>query len=219
MAFAGFDCSYFPGTATMAWLKANTNLVWCGFYLAPAPSHKDATWMVRRATLELQGWGFAPIYVGQQTIGPGEHNVNASMGVADGTQATDLLKQAGFAEESVVFLDLENGLPLTLPEGGYVAAWADAVKGHGYTPGVYTSHAMADAVRDVVPDARIWTFNVPTIAPTDFHGVTFPVPAPAGSGYEDAVAWQRAQNVAITANERVFRVDLDSSLTADPSKP
>ncbi len=23
----------------MAWLRANTNLVWCGYYLGPAPSH------------------------------------------------------------------------------------------------------------------------------------------------------------------------------------
>ena len=32
---AGFDCFSFPGMAQMAWLKANTNLKWVGYYLAP----------------------------------------------------------------------------------------------------------------------------------------------------------------------------------------
>ena len=33
---ARFDCFSFPGMAQMAWLKANTNLKWVGYYLAPA---------------------------------------------------------------------------------------------------------------------------------------------------------------------------------------
>lgn len=219
MAHAGFDCSFFLGTAAMQWLKENSNLEWCGFYLAPAPSHRDMSWMVRRAVMEAQGWGFAPVYVGQQVVGPGERNTNASTGMEDGAEATTLMRTAGFAEGSVVFLDLENGLPLTAPEGDYVRAWVAAVAHGGFTAGVYVSHAMASAVRAVAPAARIWTFNVPTIAPADYHGLTFPAPSPEGSGFAEAVAWQRAQNVNIQVNGRTVKVDLDSAASSDPSKP
>jgi hypothetical protein len=49
--FVGFDCLAYPGTDEMTWLKANTNLGWCGFYLAPAPSHSDSSWIGCRSDL------------------------------------------------------------------------------------------------------------------------------------------------------------------------
>ena len=33
MAFAGFDSVAYPGDDVMAWLKANTNLSFAGYYL------------------------------------------------------------------------------------------------------------------------------------------------------------------------------------------
>ena len=57
-AFAGFDAYQYPGDETMDWLKANTNLVWCGYYLAPSPSQtKDTSWMGKQAYLAGAGWG------------------------------------------------------------------------------------------------------------------------------------------------------------------
>ena len=81
--FAGFDASGFPGLSEMEWLKANTNLAWCGFYLALAPSHPDAGWMPHRAELAAQGWGFAPVFVGQQVTGPGSRHTTAGQGIID----------------------------------------------------------------------------------------------------------------------------------------
>ncbi len=56
MGFAGFDSLAYPGDDVMAWLKANTNLSFVGFYLAPAPSRPTSKWMGRRALLASQGW-------------------------------------------------------------------------------------------------------------------------------------------------------------------
>src|SRR5258706_14699190 len=95
--FAGFDCSEFPGLAEMTWLKSNTNLTWCGYYLAPAPSHASGSWMGQRPALTGAGWGIAPVYVGQQIQGPGRHNVSGLQGTRDGADAVDLLKSDGFA--------------------------------------------------------------------------------------------------------------------------
>ena len=108
----GFDRSQYPGAAKMALLKSSTNLVWCGFYLAPSPSHKDKGWMGQRATLVGQGWGIAPIYVGQQVIPPGSQRPSTAQGTTDGKDAADLAAQAGFAGGTCVYLDLENGPPL-----------------------------------------------------------------------------------------------------------
>lgn len=214
--FAGFDISGYPGDATMAWLKANTNLVWCGYYL-PAPSHPRSTWVGKQAQLRAAGWGIAPVFVGQQVIGPGSHNPSAASGVADGNQAVSEMTQDGFAPGSCVYLDIENGPPLTPPQIDYVSNWCDTVQQGGYTPGIYCSHLLAAQVHSLRPDCRIWAFkltNQPNPVPSPF-----PNPDPSGSGYADADAWQLAQNVSITVSNSTLTVDLNSATVEDPGAP
>lgn len=150
MTFAGFDTSAYPGDAAMGALKATTNLAFTGFYLGPAPSHRDIGWMDKRATLVAMGFGLAPIYVGQQTIGPGSRNVSAAQGTIDGGDAAGLMLEAGFPDLSVCFLDLENGPPFHGAQISYVQMWCAALKLGRYTPGVYCSHAIAEDVRAAV---------------------------------------------------------------------
>jgi hypothetical protein len=66
--FAGFDTSIYPGDAALqAWMKPGSPYEWVGYYLE-APCHRDGSWGGKRATLSAMGWGFAVIYVGQQTF-------------------------------------------------------------------------------------------------------------------------------------------------------
>jgi hypothetical protein len=135
---AGFDRSDYPGDTTMAWLKANTNLVWCGYYFGPAPSHSGTSWMGKRANLVAAGWGIAPLYVGEQVIPPGSQDPSATKGTTDGREAVTFMANEGFAPESCVFLDLEDGsLPQRLSD--YTASWIKAVADGGFQPGVYCS--------------------------------------------------------------------------------
>jgi hypothetical protein len=99
----------------MGWLRANTNLTWCGYYLGPAPSHTSTSWMGQRAALLAGGWGIAPLYVGQQIKGPGRHKVSAAQGSADGLDAAHLMQSEGFAAGTCVYLDLEDGPPFKPP--------------------------------------------------------------------------------------------------------
>src|ERR1700753_3783870 len=160
--FAGFDRADYPGDAVMSWLKNNTNLVWCGYYLAPAPSHGNTSWMTNRAKLVAAGWGISPVFVGQQVTGPGSHNSSASAGVTDGESAAAMMKSEGFPAGSFVYLDLENGPPLTQLQKDYVANWCDAVTAGGYGPGVYCSHLLALDVHTLRSECRIWVFKVAT---------------------------------------------------------
>jgi hypothetical protein len=93
--FAGFDSSEFPVIAEMNWLRSNTNLVWCGYYLAAAPSHGSTSWIRQRVQMAKAGWGVAPIYVGQQINGPGRHSVNGPQVKTDGNDAVTVTLLAG----------------------------------------------------------------------------------------------------------------------------
>ncbi len=218
--YAGFDSSGFPGQAQMDWLAANTNLVWCGYYLAPAPSHGNAGWMGQRAALADGGWGMAPIFVGQELRGPGSHHVTEAFGTSDGTMAAALMRAEGFSDGACVYLDLEDGPPLSAPRTAYIGAWVDAVAQAGFTPGVYGSHLIAGSVHALRPDARIWAYRVTTTASHPVPGTNFPDLHPAGSGYVGAYAWQLAQNCRLAlpgAPKAAMVVDLDTAVTADPS--
>jgi len=217
MAHAGFDTSGFPGTGKMATIKSTTNFEWCGFYLAPAPSHPDAGWMPHRADLVAQGWGLAPLYVGQQMTGPGSHIVTKAQGTIDGNNAVHLLQSAGFPPGTFVYLDLENGMPFPSNQQDYVAAWVKAIEDDGtFKPGVYCSHTLADQVHHLVASARLWVFKVPTTAKHPIPGPPFPSPNPSGSGFAGAHIFQLDQNGTTTLAGTPLVIDLDSALTADP---
>lgn len=216
---AGFDASGYPGDAVMAELKKTTNLEWCGFYLAPAPSHPDPGWMTKRATLVAQGWGLAPIYVGQQVTGPGSHLVTAAQGTKDGEAAVQLMLHAGFPSGSFVYLDLENGAPFSTAQQEYVGAWCDAVTAAGFGAGVYCSFQIAAEVAKLRPKVRVWAFHVRTVAAHAVSGSTFPTPDPSTSGFAGAALWQLDDSAEISVGGRTLLVDLDSADTADPSAP
>lgn len=221
--FAGFDRSDYPGAAAMAWLLAHTNLRWCGFYLAPSPSHQALSWM-KAPPEAFEGWGRAAIYVGQETTGPGSHKVTAAQGTIDGQDAAALMTEANapFEDGSCIWLDLENGMPLTTAQREYVAAWCDAVTAEGYAPGVYCSFQMAALIAQLRPGVRIWVFHVPTVQQHRVAGSTFPSPDPSTSGFAGASVWQRDDEAVIACSVApggVLTVDLNSANSADPSAP
>lgn len=221
-AFAGFDISNYLGDAMMAWIKGNTNAVWCGYYLGPAPSHPEINWMGRRSQLQQNGWGLAPTYLGQELSGPGSHLVNAAQGAVDGAGAATLMRQDGFAPLSTVYLDLEDGAPFVEPRVGYVEAWARAVNENGYKPGFYCSHGIASAVHQSVPEARIWAFKVDISDTHPYPDLVFPDPAPNGCGYPAAFAWQLEQNCVVEtsgAPAGKIKIDLSTANLPDPGAP
>ena len=217
MAYAGFDRADCPDLAMMARLKAETNLEFCGFYL-PAPSQRGTTWRGKRAALVAQGWGIAAIFVGQQVTGPGARNVTAEQGSIDGARADAAMAVEGFAPGSWVYLDLENGPPLTQAQVEYVRAWSSAVERGFYRAGVYCSYMFAAQVQSLLPSARLWVFHVPSVAAHPVDGTTFPTPDPKTSGFAGAVIWQRADEARLTAFDNLA-CDLNSAMMRDPGAP
>jgi Domain of unknown function (DUF1906) len=147
---AGMDRMVYPGDDVMTKLWDHTNLEWTGFYLDPAPSRhyrgklRGKGWMHKYQFLNNLGWGFAPLYLGQQTQGPGSKVVTANQGSTDATDAAKLARLAGFPNRSVIYLDFEQwDLPLKQPAKDYFAAWSQGVFDADFYPGLYCNYHLA----------------------------------------------------------------------------
>ncbi len=224
MPFAGFDCSGFPGKPIMEKLKDTTNFRFCGYYLAPAPSHSDPSWMGQLSFLNDLGFGTIPLYVGEQVTGAGSLNPSSRKGLQDGRDAAELMQDQGFVAGSCVYLDLENGPPLNahgLPLDQYVKSWCEALSDGGFQPGIYCSHLLAKQVVDLQPGARIFAFKVATTDPHRGPSSPYPEPDPSQSGFDGTFVFQHQQNalISVKGEAKRLKVDLDSAATEDPSAP
>jgi hypothetical protein len=220
MPYAGFHSLAYPGTDMMQWLITNTNFTFVGFYLAPAPSRPDSDWMDKYNTLAGLGWGFAPVYVGQQEASqPGSHILTAAQGTQDGQDAVNLMVNAGFPLNSVVYLDYEQGGPASTAALAYIGAWVDAVQFSAltYVPGIYCSYLTAPSILALRPDVYIWVYQLTSPAP----GPNFPTADPMLSGVQSATAWHYAANTNVTfvgAPKPSLTIDLDSATVDDPCR-
>jgi Domain of unknown function (DUF1906) len=214
--FLGFDRSGYPGDATMQLLRTAGNVDFTGFYLAPAPSHSDTGWMTKRAFLLGLGFGFAPVYVGQQQSPPGSLNLTAAQGQIDGHNATQLAQHAGFPASSVLYLDVETGPPVHQPFLDYYKAWVQSVLDNGFKPGVYCSHHLAASFIGADNRSIAWVFQLPSVGGN--FTAPLPQPDPSHSTFAAAKVLQYAQNAKLTLGGQVITpVDLNTALVADPS--
>ena len=214
--FLGFDRSAYPGDSVMQRLRTEAQISFTGFYLAPAPSHGNAGWMGKRAFLLGLGFGFAPIYVGQQQSLPGSLNLTAPQGTTDGLNATQLAATAGFPAGSVLYLDVETGPPVHAPFIAYYKAWVQSVIDNGFTPGVYCSHHLAAQFIGADNRAVAWVFQLAAIGGN--FAPPLPRPDPSQSSFSGAKVLQNAQNAKLTLGATVIKpVDLNTALMADPS--
>jgi len=230
MSFAGFDRLEYPGDQSMIDLIGNTNLRWCGFYLAPAPNRPSSTWAGKRANLAAVGWGFAPIYVGQQQIDSGKPTLSSvltsAQGAIDGGAAANLAMNEGFSSGSVIYLDIETGGPVQQETFEYAGAWQTQVTTAGFRAGIYCSYVVLDALRQnaVVRTLFFWIFQLRDQGSQNgTYSSPFPTPDLAVTGVGAASVWQYAQGQFGTticwSNGTLDNIDLDVSDFPDPSSP
>jgi len=140
----GMDTSDFPGHAVLGWYWANCGFRYTGFYVAPAPRHRNQSWMSQRDELAAAGWGFLPVFVGLQINASGLSTAN---GAEHGKDAARLMTNAKFHAQTICYLDLEDGTEPSGNYAGYISAWLTALQGEGYVPGIYCSQRIADWCR------------------------------------------------------------------------
>lgn len=156
-----------------------------GFYLGPAPSDPNDSWMPPdnptgpRMALEKLGLAPLPFYKGHQQSrsdgavipSKGAYEVGKSDAVMDLTfhgaflapaSAHGLAKLAQFPAKTILFLDIEEWAePLADTTIEYIKGWTDALVEEGtYVPGIYCSAAFASDLKIRVPKiARYWLFQ------------------------------------------------------------
>jgi hypothetical protein len=181
-SFPGFDTGIYPGDAAMrAWVRPNSPYYWVGYYL-PAPCHRDASWAGKREMLGTMGWGFAVLYVGQQTWEGLPERVTTSdtarpvsdtlrseaaaqrsitcsrtlLTAAQGTtEADDAIAKAvadGFARGTRLFLDIERMTTIPQAMRDYYRAWVARVLADGRFRPAIYSHQRNAA--EIYADVR-----------------------------------------------------------------
>jgi hypothetical protein len=168
----GFDTSRYPGDAALRRWAETAPYEWVGFYL-PAPCHRDASWSGKRETIAGLGFGMAVVYVGQQTWGRTPRPtsaaaraaagrvmacnadlVGADRGALEGRDAVARTAAEGFAQGTIVFLDIERMPRTPAAMRAYYRAWTREVLADGrFVPGVYVhAHNAAQVHDDLVAE-------------------------------------------------------------------
>jgi hypothetical protein len=206
-SFYGMDLAAYPGDDVMqAWWN-DSPFYYTGFYLGPAPYHPDTSFMDKRQVLVDQGWGLLPIYLGRQA-----DSWNLDQGVEDGDDAVNLAASAGFPHNTVIFLDIETGLPLTNSFLSYVTDWVSEVQSQGYIAGIYCYIDNASQIGNALPDnVQFWVAH--------YTGNNLPssIPSPVGSGVSFASAWQFVGDTCLTYGGFTLDIDFNTSTYTDPS--
>lgn len=218
----GMDRLVYPGTTVMSNWKANSNLQFTGYYLAPAPARPTSTWMGvnARPALAAMGWGFIPLYVGHQAnrtdhIG----KFTTEQAEIDAREAIADAQAKGFPAGTYIYFDVEQGGTLSSEYILYVMNWCGYLKNlSSYIPSVYCSYKdTADQFKNMVSGmgGRIYCFRIGTY--TGNSGVDS-APNPADCSVDYASIWQLEQDVTKTFGDYTLVVDMNSSLYKDPSR-
>lgn len=232
----GVDCHTYPGDDAVKFFSEKNSMKFFGFYLTHAPGNPDKTWLKSRDHLVQSGFGLLPTYLGSQNDSP-----LPDAGDGHGREAAKLMREAGFAQGSIVYLDVET----PKPEGGlfqkYIEAWVKAVRADGYYPGIYGSYIMVPWLKKLT--GAIWTVELPfgkgqitqiagaNASSNESLGALYgqsmlaydPAKHPHGIIRPDCVATQyrwlvHVRDIPLAKHVR-NEFDLSSSRVADPSDP
>jgi len=218
---AGFDSAAYPGDACMAWLKANTNLEWCGYYLGPAPSYSGASWMTQQGALSAAGWELAPIYVGEQVVPPGSQKSVCRKGDS-GRRRCGAVARGRWVRARNMRVPGPGRRVVAASALGLYRGLDRCGRGRGLSARLILFPRHRRPGECSAAGRAIWAFKVPTNTAHPAAGPPFRDDDPAGSGYAAAQGWQLDQNGLINvppAPAGRLQVDLSSALSPNPGAP
>jgi hypothetical protein len=135
-SYVGFDRNDYPGDTNLAALRKSFRFT--GFWLNNPPGEQHNTWTGKRVPLKNNGFGFLVLFNGRPyEVLKGKDA--AALGAQDGKAAVAAALHEGFARNTLIFLDQEEGGRLLPEQSAYLFAWAGAVRLSGARAGVYCS--------------------------------------------------------------------------------
>lgn len=203
-AYLGFDLNIFPGHAALPILRKT--FAFGGYWLSPPLGEKNNTWIGKRELMRAQGFGFLLLYLGRESSELKAKANAVEKGILDARNAASAAKSEGFASQSVIFLDIEEGGRFPSTYHSYLRAWATELARAGYRAGAYCSGipvgdgpgatiTTADDIRAHAPSQDFVYFIFNDSCPPA-PGCTFPQnpPSAASGGIPYAAVWQYAQS-------------------------
>jgi hypothetical protein len=202
--FVGFDRNVYPGDDAVPVLRKTFSFA--GYWLSPPPGERVNTWRGKRELLRSQGFGFVLLYRGRESKELKTPAQAKLEGIVDARDAAAAAKAEGFAIQTVVFLDIEEGGRLPTIYHAYLSAWAGELSRLNYRVGVYCSAipvsegggstiTTADDIRNNIGahDVAYWVFN-DVCPPSPGCGAPQNPPPVSASGASYAAVWQFAQS-------------------------
>ena len=204
--FIGFDRNDYPGDASLPALKQHFDFA--GYWLTNPPGEQQNSWIGKRAALKVEGFGFLVLANGKLDAEiKSSCKKPAELGKLDGSAAAAAATREGFAPQTILFLDQEEGGRLLPEQADYLFAWTESVAAAGFQPGVYGSGQKVDeghgqsittaqdiaaqvATRHLHP-ITLWVYQD---ACPPSNGCTLRPPPLDKSGSAGAEVWQYAQS-------------------------
>ena len=198
--FLGFDRNEYPGDAALPLLRKSFSFA--SYWLSPPPGEKTNSWIGKRSAMQAQGFGFLLLYQGRTSGQLPYKKDSIEAGVADAHAAAAAARREGFAEGSVIFLDVEEGGRFFDGYHAYLRSWAESLTKEKFRPGIYCSGIVvdegegstiisADDIRAHIgaTDVVYWVYN-DACPPSPGCSVPQNPPALAASGVAYASVWQ-----------------------------
>jgi hypothetical protein len=202
--YLGFDRNHYPGDENLQRLRQTFS--YAGFWLNHPPGEKANTWLGRRQTLQLAGFGFLVLFNGRLYKELKTVSNAAKLGKSDAQTAIASARREGFPAGAIIFLDQEEGGRMLPEQKAYIYAWVDGVAAAGFLSGIYCSGIAADEgggvsivtagdIRQNAAGRKIayWVAN-DACPPSPGCAFPRPPPSPAESGIAFADGWQFAQS-------------------------
>ncbi len=214
-SYVGFDRNEYPGDANLAALRKTFRF--SSYWLNNPPGAQHNTWAGKRALLEKNNFGFLVLFNGRLYEDLKGKDA-ATLGTQDGRAAVAAALHEGFARDTLIFLDQEQGGRMLPEQSAYLFAWADAVRAGGARAGIYcsgidvpdgsstistardilqkeTARAAAGAEGKAAPRLKLWIVNdqCPPAPGCTLHHLSMSAILPAELG-ASALVWQYAQS-------------------------
>lgn len=153
-SYLGFDRNQYPGDANLPALRKSFQFT--SYWLNNPPGAQQNSWAGKRALLKASGFGFVVLFNGRDYNELKGKNPYA-LGAQDGKAAVAAAIREGFARNTLIFLDQEQGGRLLPEQADYLFAWVDAVRAAGARAGIYCSaidvpegNAKINTARDIL---------------------------------------------------------------------
>ena len=198
--FLGFDRNEYPGDAALPLLRKSFSFA--SYWLSSPPGEKTNSWIGKRSAMQAQGFGFLLLYQGRTSGQLPYTKDSIEAGLADAQAAAAAARREGFAEGSVIFLDVEEGGRFFDSYHAYLRSWAESLTKEKFRPGIYCSGIVVDegegstiiSADDIrahigVADVVYWVYN-DACPPSPGCSVPQNPPGPAASEVAYASVWQ-----------------------------